>query len=69
MASVNERLAALEERVLNQREVLISQAQDLIALTGDIKMLNKRLNYLIILLAGNFGLAFFKLAPLLKNLM
>jgi len=62
-STVNERLATLEERVF------VAQTVELEKLALEIKNLNHRLNVLILLLVGNFGISFLKALPLLEKLL
>ena len=55
MSTVESRISKLEERVFG------GQANDIKELKDDLKDLNKRLNWLIVVLAGNFGLTFVKI--------
>jgi hypothetical protein len=65
-----DRLARLEERVfVGQAEKLDVHTAELSALSKDIKALTNRLNYLIAILAANFGVAFFKTIPAVEKLL
>lgn len=57
------RLSRLEERVfVNQKEQIATLAVELAAL-------NKRLNFLIMILVGNLGFGMFKVIPALEKLL
>lgn len=63
MVASDERIAKLEERVF------VQQSTKLLELSAEVKSLTNRLNYLIVILAGNFGVAAVKLLPALSHLL
>jgi hypothetical protein len=61
MDKFDSRISTLEERVF------VSHTEKIEELVEDVKSLTTRLNYLLIILAGNFGVSFLKILPILKG--